>query len=65
MIGLLILILVLVSFFLLSSAIIYHLWRYSPERKQAVVLIILYIVISLILISFFLLSFNRINWAGN
>ncbi len=65
MIGILVLILVLASFLLLSGAIIYHLWRYSPERKQAVVLIIIYTVISLLLISFFLNSFSRINWNGS
>lgn len=65
MVGLLVLVFILVSFFLLSGAIVYHLWRYSPQKKQAAVLIILYITVSLILVSFFLFSFNRINWSGN
>ncbi len=65
MFGLLVLIFILVSFLLLSGAIVYHLWRYSPQKKQASILIIIYIIVSIFLVSFFLFSFNRINWSGN
>ncbi len=65
MLGIIILVLVLLSFFLLSSAIVYHLWRYSPEKKQAVTLIFIYLAVSAFLVFFLFVSFSKINWFGN
>lgn len=62
MIGFVILSIVLLAFAVISTAIIYHLWLYGPEKKQSIALISVYIFISFILILFTFISFGRINW---
>jgi len=62
MILVIVLILAFLGFAFLSGAIIYHLYRFSPEQKGAFTLITLYSVVSLILIFFVINSFLAINW---
>ena len=62
MIALALLVFVLLLFFALSAAVIFHLWKYSPERDRAIILIGVYSAVSLILIILTLVSFSAINW---
>ena len=64
MIGLTLFVLLLLVYFLISAAVIYHIWRYSPERDRAVVLIIVYVVVSIFLLLLAISDFIKIDWKG-
>lgn len=64
MIQLVLLILLLFIFFSVSSAILYHIWRYSPEKNRAIVLISVYTGVSIILLFFVIISYLGIDWEG-
>jgi len=61
-IGLILLILLLVIFFLVSAAVIFHLYRYTPEKNNAAFLIAVYVGVSFLLIITCLVAFGRIEW---
>jgi hypothetical protein len=61
-IGLILLILLIIVFLLISAAVIYHLYRYTPEKNNAALLIAIYIAISFILLIMCLIAFGRIEW---
>ena len=62
MIRLILLVFLLLFFFSVSSAIIYHLWRYSPERNRAVVLIAVYSVVSVVLLIAAISAYASVDW---
>lgn len=56
------LILLFLTFFLVSAAIIYHLLKYGPEKDQTIKLVGVYGIVSFILIAFAIIEFVRIDW---
>jgi len=62
MIPLILFILLILVFFSVSSAIIYHIFRYSPEKKSSLVLIAVYGGVSLILIIAAFSAYVSIDW---
>jgi hypothetical protein len=64
MIRLTLLIFLLFIFFSVSSAIIYHIWRYSPEKNRSVVLIIVYVAVSITLLIASISAYVSIDWEG-
>jgi len=61
-IGLILLILLIIVFFLTSAAVIFHLFRYTPEKENAAWLIMVYIGVSFVLLIICLVAFGRIEW---
>jgi len=61
-IGLILLTLLIVLFFVISAAVIYHLFRYTPERDNSAWLIAIYIAVSFVLLVMCLIAFGRIEW---
>jgi hypothetical protein len=60
--GLILLILLIIVFLLISAAVVYHLFRYTPEKNNAVFLIAIYVGISFLLLIMCLVAFGRFEW---
>lgn len=54
--------LILLVFFSVSAAIIFHLLRYSPEEGKSTLLISVYVAVSFILLILSVTAFFRIDW---
>lgn len=48
---------VLLFFMVISGAIIYHIWKYSPDRESALYLLFIYLGVSLFFIFLVLIAF--------
>jgi len=62
MIAIILFSLILLVFFLISAAIIYHLVRYSPEKDKTFLSIGVYVTVSVILLIFSVANFSAIDW---
>jgi len=56
------LLIILLVFFLISAAIVYHLWQYNPEKDTSTVLIGVYVIVSIVLTLFSVAAFSAIEW---
>jgi len=61
-IGTLILVFSLLFYFTVSSAILYHVIRYSPDSKNKFYLTVVYLGVSALLIAGAIIAFVMIDW---
>lgn len=63
-IGLIMLILLLLVYFSVSAAIIYHLIRYGPEKEKSILLVAIYVAVSFVLLVLTIMAFGKIEWSN-